>query len=123
MAVPVLGLRSGEAGLLVLVFQEGMGNELLGFPQVDTIESWVPLFLFGVLFGLSMDYHVFLLSRIRERFRQTGNWYLPRWLHWLPDVHVEGAQAARARTSNRTVAPASTGSRRFDPGGLGGQRG
>jgi uncharacterized membrane protein YdfJ with MMPL/SSD domain len=60
-------------GLLVLVFQEGVGNELLGFPQVDTIESWVPLFLFAVLFGLSMDYHVFLLTRIRERFSQTGD--------------------------------------------------
>ena len=60
-------------GLLVLVFQEGVGNELLGFPQVDTIEAWVPLFLFAVLFGLSMDYHVFLLSRIRERYRQTGD--------------------------------------------------
>jgi uncharacterized membrane protein YdfJ with MMPL/SSD domain len=58
-------------GLLVLVFQEGVGNELFGFPQVDTIEAWVPLFLFAVLFGLSMDYHVFLLSRIRERFRRT----------------------------------------------------
>jgi len=60
-------------GLLVLVFQEGIGNELLGFEQVDVIESWVPLFLFAVLFGLSMDYHVFLLSRIRERYRLTGD--------------------------------------------------
>jgi uncharacterized membrane protein YdfJ with MMPL/SSD domain len=60
-------------GLLVLVFQEGLGNELFGFPRVDTIESWVPLFLFAVLFGLSMDYHVFLLSRIRERFLRTGD--------------------------------------------------
>src|SRR5215216_4338483 len=60
-------------GLTVLVFQHGIGNELFGFPQVDTIESWVPLFLFAVLFGLSMDYHVFLLSRIRERFRETGD--------------------------------------------------
>ena len=50
-----------------------MGTSCFGFPQVDTIESWVPLFLFAVLFGLSMDYHVFLLSRIRERFRQTGD--------------------------------------------------
>jgi uncharacterized membrane protein YdfJ with MMPL/SSD domain len=164
-AIAVNLLSVGAAyGLLVLVFQEGIGNELLGFPQVDTIESWVPLFLFAVLFGLSMDYHVFLLSRIRERFRQTGdnsdaiahgvgstgriitgaaliiiavfsgfargdlvmfqqmgfgvavallldatvvrlvlvpaamellgerNWYLPSWLHWLPDVHVEGAE-------------------------------
>ena len=165
-AIAVNLLSVGAAyGLLVLVFQEGVGNELFGFPQVDTIEAWVPLFLFAVLFGLSMDYHVFLLSRIRERFRQTGdnsdaiahgvgstgriitgaaliiiavfsgfargdlvmfqqmgfgvavallldatvvrlvlvpaamqllgerNWYLPSWLRWLPDVHVEGATA------------------------------
>ena len=46
-------------------------NDFLGFQQVDTIEWWVPAFLFAVLFGLSMDYHVFLLSRIRERFHQT----------------------------------------------------
>jgi putative drug exporter of the RND superfamily len=150
-------------GLLVLVFEKGVGNELFGFEQVDTIEAWVPLFLFSVLFGLSMDYHVFLLSRIRERyvrthdnaesvahgvastarlitgaaliiiavfsgfargdlimFQQMGfgvavsllidatlirtvllpasmqllgdrNWYLPRWLGWLPDFHIEGA--------------------------------
>jgi uncharacterized membrane protein YdfJ with MMPL/SSD domain len=149
-------------GLLVLVFVKGVGNELFGFQQVDIIEAWVPLFLFAVLFGLSMDYQVFLLSRIRERFSQTGdneeavsfgvgstarlitgaaliiiavfagfargdlvmfqqmgfgvavallidatiirsvvvpatmtllgrwNWYLPSWLSWLPDVHVEG---------------------------------
>ena len=159
----VLNLLSVGAayGLLVLVFQEGVGNELFGFQQVDAIEAWVPLFLFSVLFGLSMDYHVFLLSRIRERFVQTGdneesvaygvastarlitgaaliiiavfvgfargdlvmfqqmgfgvavsllidatlirsvllpasmkllgdaNWYLPSWLEWLPDLHVE----------------------------------
>jgi uncharacterized membrane protein YdfJ with MMPL/SSD domain len=163
-AIVVNLLSVGAAyGLLVLVFQDGVGNELFGFPQVDTIESWVPLFLFAVLFGLSMDYHVFLLSRIRERYRRTGdnrdaiahgvsstgriitgaaliivavfsgfargdlvmfqqmgfgvavallldativrlvlvpaamqllgdrNWYLPAWLRWLPDVHVEGA--------------------------------
>jgi uncharacterized membrane protein YdfJ with MMPL/SSD domain len=149
-------------GLLVLVFVKGVGNELFGFQQVDIVEAWVPLFLFAVLFGLSMDYQVFLLSRIRERYSQTGdnddavsfgvgstarlitgaaliiiavfagfargdlvmfqqmgfgiavallidatiirsvvvpatmtllgrwNWYLPSWLSWLPDVHVEG---------------------------------
>ena len=60
-------------GLIVLVFQEGVGNELFGFQQVDAIEAWLPLFLFSILFGLSMDYHVFLLSRIRERFDQTGD--------------------------------------------------
>ena len=60
-------------GLLVLVFQKGVGNELLGFQQVDSIAAWLPLFLFSVLFGLSMDYHVFLLSRIRERYLRTGS--------------------------------------------------
>jgi uncharacterized membrane protein YdfJ with MMPL/SSD domain len=65
----VLNLLSVGAayGLLVLVFQHGIGAGLFGFDQVDAIEAWVPLFLFSVLFGLSMDYHVFLLSRIRER--------------------------------------------------------
>ena len=60
-------------GLLVLVFQEGIGNELLGLQQTEAVEAWVPLFLFSVLFGLSMDYYVFLLSRIRERFSETGD--------------------------------------------------
>jgi uncharacterized membrane protein YdfJ with MMPL/SSD domain len=149
-------------GLLVLVFQHGVGAGLLGFTQADTIEAWVPLFLFSVLFGLSMDYQVFLLSRIRERYLESGdsreavawgvastarlitgaaliivvvflgfamgdlimfqqmgfgvavallidatiirsvlvpaamtllgkwNWYLPKWLQWLPEVHIEG---------------------------------
>ena len=60
-------------GLVVLVFQKGVGAGLLGFQQVDTFEMWLPLFLFCVLFGLSMDYNVFLLTRIRERFNQTQN--------------------------------------------------
>jgi RND superfamily putative drug exporter len=155
-------------GLIVLVFQKGgpaIGESianLLGFQQVDAIEAWLPLFLFSILFGLSMDYHVFLISRIREEYdktkdnseavayglRTTGgiitgaaiimvavfagfaagrltsleqmgfglavavfldativrsilvpstmkllgdrNWYLPKWLEWLPKVDVEG---------------------------------
>jgi RND superfamily putative drug exporter len=149
-------------GLIVLVFEKGVGADLFGFQQVEQIEAWVPVFLFAVLFGLSMDYHVFLLSRIRERFNETGdnrgaveygvtstariitgaalimvavfsgfalgqlvpfqqlgfgmavallidatlvrsvlvpagmvllgarNWYLPRWLRWLPEVTIEG---------------------------------
>ena len=60
-------------GLIVLVFQKGIGARLFGFQQVDVIESWLPLFLFALLFGLSMDYHVFLLSRIREHYQKTGN--------------------------------------------------
>ena len=164
-AVALNLLSVGAAyGLLVLVFQYGVGADLLGFQDADRIEAWVPLFLFSVLFGLSMDYQVFLLSRIRERydetrdtadavtfgigstariitgaaliivavfagfargdlimFQQMGfgvaiallidatiirsvvlpsamkllgewNWYLPRWLDWLPRLNVEGGQ-------------------------------
>ena len=60
-------------GLLVVVFQKGFGAELFGFQQTDVIDLWIPLFLFSILFGLSMDYHVFLLSRIKERYDQTGD--------------------------------------------------
>ncbi len=69
----VLNLLSVGAayGLMVAVFQEGIGARLLGFRQMDIVEAWVPLFLFAVLFGLSMDYQVFLLSRIRERYSRT----------------------------------------------------
>ncbi len=55
-------------GLLVLVFQEGWGESLLGFESNGAITAWLPLFLFVVLFGLSMDYHVFILTRVREAF-------------------------------------------------------
>jgi RND superfamily putative drug exporter len=149
-------------GVLVLVFQRGHLTGLLGFDQTPVIEAWIPIFLFCVLFGLSMDYQVFLLSRIREFYDQTGknrlsvahgvestariitgaalimvavfvgfstgrlvflqqvgfglavailldativrtilvpavmrilgqwNWYLPKWLEWLPDLRIEG---------------------------------
>jgi uncharacterized membrane protein YdfJ with MMPL/SSD domain len=159
----VLNLLSVGAayGLLVLVFQQGYGESLLGFASNDGVANWLPLFLFVVLFGLSMDYHVFILSRIRELydggmsndeaiqegisttggtvtsaalvmvgvfgvfvtltfidFKEMGfglaaavlidatiirgvllpasmkllgewNWYLPRWLEWLPRVGGE----------------------------------
>ncbi len=101
---------------MILVFRHGVGSCLLGFQRVDSIEAWVPLFLFSVLFGLSMDYQVFLLSRIKERYDASGstteavtygvastarlvqaamrllgdwNWYLPRWLEWLPRIEIE----------------------------------
>jgi RND superfamily putative drug exporter len=174
-AVALNLLSVGAAyGLLVLVFEKGIGADLLGFQQTDAIEAWVPLFLFSVLFGLSMDYQVFLLSRIRERydesndttdaitfgvgstariitgaaliivavfsgfargelimFQQMGfgvaiallidatvirsvvlpsamkllgdwNWYLPRWLEWLPRLRVEAPGRDDARTAVET---------------------
>lgn len=79
LVVPLLAialnlLSVGAAyGLLTLVTQDGVGAGLLGFQQVPQVEAWIPLFLFSVLFGLSMDYHVFLLSRIRERYAATGD--------------------------------------------------
>ena len=159
----VLNLLSVAAayGVLVLVFQHGVGKGLLGFSETAGIEPVVPLLLFVILFGLSMDYHVFILSRIRETFdrgasmddaiahgikstagvvtsaaivmvavfsvfatlsmlffKQFGvglaaailidativravllpatmkllgdwNWYLPRWLEWLPRLGVD----------------------------------
>jgi RND superfamily putative drug exporter len=170
-AIAVNLLSVGAAyGLLVLVFQKGVGADLLGFTQVERIDAWIPVFLFSVLFGLSMDYQVFLLSRIHERWAQTGdtagaivhgvastarlitgaaaiivvvftgfatgqlvafqemgfgiavalaldatlvrlllipaamrllgerNWYLPRWLRWLPDLQVEGHPGTTAPT-------------------------
>jgi RND superfamily putative drug exporter len=172
-------------GLMVLVFQKGVGAHLLGVTQVDTIEAWVPLFLFSLLFGLSMDYQVFLLSRIKERFDATGdtreavaygvgrtasiitgaaaimvcvfagmaggqlvmfqqmgfglavavlidatvvrtvivpaamellgdwNWYLPRWLSWLPNVSVEAHVAGPAAAGDDGAAPG--GARRPTP--------
>ena len=153
-------------GLIVLVFQKGYGADILGFQKSEIIDAWIPLFLFSVLFGLSMDYHVFLLSRVRERYDQTKqnaeavayglrataglitgaalimvavfsgfamgetvsnqqvgfglavavlidatlvrsvlvpatmrllgdwNWYLPPFLHWLPDLRVEAEEPA-----------------------------
>jgi RND superfamily putative drug exporter len=164
-------------GLLVLVFQKGVGNDILGFQQTPTVEAWIPIFLFCVLFGLSMDYHVFLLSRIREHYDLTGrntesvavglhstakiitgaalimvavfggfaagrlvmlqqmgfglgvavlidativrsvlvpsamallgdrNWYLPRWLRWLPDLRVEGAPVQVVHSNDGGIVP------------------
>jgi putative drug exporter of the RND superfamily len=167
-------------GLLVFVTQMGHGAGLFGFHVVPTIEAWIPLFLFSVLFGLSMDYQVFLLSRIRERydhsrntreavaygigstahlitgaalimvavfagfasgdlvmFQQMGfglgvailvdatvvrvvlmpavmellgdrNWYLPRWLEWLPNLNVEGETEPPPRVTTPVPATAES---------------
>jgi RND superfamily putative drug exporter len=163
-------------GLMVLVFQKGYLVDLFGFQRTPTIDAWVPIFLFCVLFGLSMDYHVFLLSRIREHYDLSGrnresvavglqstariitgaalimvtvfsafaagrlvsmqqmgfglavavfidatiirsvlvpasmrllgnvNWYLPRWLHWLPDLRVEGPRVQAPVATSEVVA-------------------
>ena len=157
-------------GVLVLVFQHGFGKGLLGFSSTAGIDPVVPLLLFVILFGLSMDYHVFIISRIRETFdrgasmdeavahgikstagvvtsaaivmvgvfaifatlsmlffKQFGvglaaailidativravllpatmkllgdwNWYLPRWLEWLPHVEPHESPAAPEAT-------------------------
>jgi RND superfamily putative drug exporter len=70
VAATALGLNllsvGAAYGLLVLVFQHTWAEGLLGFRSNGTIVAWLPMFLFVVLFGLSMDYHVFVVSRIRE---------------------------------------------------------
>ena len=60
-------------GLVVLVFQKGFLIDIFGFQQVEQVEFWLPLFMFSILFGLSMDYHVFMLSRIKEHYDETGD--------------------------------------------------
>jgi putative drug exporter of the RND superfamily len=60
-------------GLLTFVFLDDHGASLFGFEHTHVIDAWVPLFLFSVLFGLSMDYQVFLMSRIKERYDQSGS--------------------------------------------------
>jgi len=60
-------------GVLVAVFQWGWGMELIGVEGTAPIEAWAPMMLFTVLFGLSMDYEIFLLSRIREEYVRTGD--------------------------------------------------
>jgi putative drug exporter of the RND superfamily len=71
----VLNLLSVGAayGLLTLVFLKGHGAAFFGFEHTHVIDAWVPLFLFSVLFGLSMDYQVFLMSRIKERYDLSGS--------------------------------------------------
>ena len=69
----VLNLLSVAAayGALVVVFRFGLGKDLLGLYQFPQIEGWIPIFLFAMLFGLSMDYEVFLVSRMREEWDES----------------------------------------------------
>ncbi len=69
----ILNLLSVAAayGALVLVFRFGVGKDAFGFYQFPQIEGWIPIFLFAMIFGLSMDYEVFLVSRMREAWDET----------------------------------------------------
>ena len=60
-------------GVVVAIFQWGWGMNLIGVGKAGPIESWAPMMLFAIVFGLSMDYEVFLLSRVREEYLRTGN--------------------------------------------------
>jgi RND superfamily putative drug exporter len=79
IAVPVKAavmnlLSVGAAyGVIVAIFQWGWGGSIIGIGRTGPIDPWIPLMLFTILFGLSMDYEVFLLSRIREEWRRTGD--------------------------------------------------
>jgi len=60
-------------GVVVAIFQWGWGRELIGVGKAGPVEAWAPMFLFAIVFGLSMDYEVFLLSRMKEEFDRTGD--------------------------------------------------
>jgi putative drug exporter of the RND superfamily len=60
-------------GVIVAVFQWGWGKDLIGVAKAGPVEAWAPMMLFAIVFGLSMDYEVFLLSRMREEYDRTGN--------------------------------------------------
>jgi len=67
-------LSMGAAfGVLVAVFQWGWGLDLIGVGRTGPVEAWVPMMLFAIAYGLSMDYEVFLISRVREEYLRTGN--------------------------------------------------
>jgi RND superfamily putative drug exporter len=60
-------------GAMVAVFQWGIGDSIIGVGKEGPIEAWAPMMLFAIIFGLSMDYEVFLLTRVREEFDRTGD--------------------------------------------------
>ena len=108
----VLNLLSvGSAyGILVLVFQDGHGEGLLNFESVGGIAPWIPLFLFVILFGLSMDYHVLVLSRIREAVDRGMN---------NDDAVAHGIKCTADVTSAALVMVAVFGQRRSLAVGIG----
>jgi putative drug exporter of the RND superfamily len=63
---------SASYGMLVVFFRWGLGARALGLYRFDQIEGWIPIFLFALLFGLSMDYEVFLVTRMREAWDAGG---------------------------------------------------
>ncbi len=86
-------------GLVALVFQNGVGAELLGFTQVERFLAWLPLLMFCVLFGLALavaiDATIVRTVIVPAAMTLTGRWcwYLPRWLEWLPKVRVDEGEA------------------------------
>ena len=60
-------------GVIVAIFQWGWGRQLIGVGKAGPVEAWAPMMLFAIVFGLSMDYEVFLLSRMKEEFDRTGD--------------------------------------------------
>ena len=60
-------------GVVVLVFQQGHGSALWDVPATQSVTAWIPVMIFAFLFGLSMDYEVFMLSRMREAYDETGS--------------------------------------------------
>src|SRR5262249_55997976 len=68
-----LGAVAGAFGIIVFVFQEGHGSSLWNIDATQSVTAWIPLMIFAFLFGLSMDYEVFMLTRMREAYDETGS--------------------------------------------------
>jgi RND superfamily putative drug exporter len=64
---------SAAYGIIVAIFQWGWLSDVIGVARPGPIDAWIPMFLFAIVFGLSMDYEVFLLSRIKEEYDRTGD--------------------------------------------------
>ena len=60
-------------GIIVFIFQDGHGSSLWGISATQAVTAWIPLMIFAFLFGLSMDYEVFMLTRMREAYDETGS--------------------------------------------------
>src|SRR5262249_51794933 len=68
-----LGAVAGAFGIIVFIFQEGHGSSLWNIDATQAITAWIPLMIFAFLFGLSMDYEVFMLTRMREAYDEKGD--------------------------------------------------
>ena len=89
-------------GIVVFIFQQGHGSDAIwGVEATQSIQSWIPLMIFAFLFGLSMDYEVFMLTRMREAYDETGR--TPQAIRLGPDAHRQARDQRRAGADVRLL--------------------